>query len=49
VAVLIADTGYELYADCETVRDLDQLYAELGMADETLDEIPCMPLAIPSC
>lgn len=38
MAVLIADTGYELYADCETVRDLDQLYAELGMADETLDD-----------
>jgi hypothetical protein len=33
-AVLIADTGYELYAACETVRDLDQLYSELGMADE---------------
>ena len=35
MAVLIADTGYELYAACETVRDLDQLYLELGMADET--------------
>jgi hypothetical protein len=34
VAVLIADTGYELRAACETVRDLDQLYVELGMADE---------------
>jgi hypothetical protein len=34
VAVLIADTGYELYAACETVRDLDELYADLGMADE---------------
>jgi hypothetical protein len=38
VAVLIADTGYELYAACETVRDLDQLYAELGMADEVPDD-----------
>ena len=38
VAVLIADTGYELYAACETVRDLDQLYADLGMAYETLDD-----------
>jgi len=37
VAVLIADTGYELYAACETVKDLDQLYADLGMADETPD------------
>ena len=33
VAVLIADTGYELYAACETVRELDQLFLELGMAD----------------
>jgi hypothetical protein len=39
VAVLIADTGYELYAACETVRDLDQLYSDLGMADETQDDI----------
>jgi hypothetical protein len=35
VAVLIADTGYELYAACETVRDLDQLYSDLGMTGET--------------
>jgi hypothetical protein len=34
VAVVIVDTGYELYAACETVRDLDQLYVDLGMADE---------------
>jgi hypothetical protein len=38
-AVLIADTGYELYAACETVRDLDQLYSELGMAGETPDDV----------
>jgi len=31
VAVLIADTGYELYAACETMRDLDELYLKLGM------------------
>jgi hypothetical protein len=37
--VLIADTGYELYAACETITDLDQLYAELGMADETPDDV----------
>jgi hypothetical protein len=24
VAVIVADTGYELYAACETVKDLDQ-------------------------
>ena len=39
VAVLIADTGYELYAACETLRDLDQLYLELGMADEMPDNV----------
>jgi hypothetical protein len=38
VAVLIADTGYELYAACETVRNLDQLYAGLGMAEEAPDD-----------
>jgi hypothetical protein len=39
VAVLIADTGYELYAACETVRDLDLLYSDLGMDDETPDDV----------
>jgi hypothetical protein len=39
VAVIIADTEYELYAACETVRDLDQLYGDLGMADETPDDV----------
>ena len=39
VAVLIADTGYELYAACETVRDLDQLYSDLGMVDEIPDDV----------
>jgi hypothetical protein len=34
VAVLITDTGYELYAACVTVRDLDQLYVDLGMDEE---------------
>jgi hypothetical protein len=39
VAVLIADTGYELFAACESIRDLDELNAELGMADETPDDV----------
>jgi hypothetical protein len=39
VAVLIADTGYELYAACETIRDLDQLYSDLGIADDTPDDV----------
>jgi hypothetical protein len=38
VAVLIADTGYGLYAACETVKDSDQLYSDLGMEDETTDD-----------
>ena len=38
VAVLIADTGYELYAACETVKDLDELYSDLGMTDEIPDD-----------
>jgi hypothetical protein len=38
VAVLIADTGYELYAACENIKDLDQLYLNMGMADETTDD-----------
>lgn len=38
VAVLVADTGYEIYAACETMHDLDTLYVELGMADETPDD-----------
>jgi hypothetical protein len=39
VAVLIGDTGYELYAACENIRDLDVLYAELGMADEAPGDV----------
>ena len=38
VAVLLADTGYELYAACETVRDLDELYVDLGMEDEVPED-----------
>ena len=38
IAVLIADTGYELYAACETITDLDQLYSDLGLADEIPDD-----------
>ena len=36
-AVLIADTGYELYEACESMRDLNQLYADLGMAEQMSD------------
>jgi hypothetical protein len=46
VAVLIADTGYELYAACETMRDLDRLYAELGVTngdDQDAVRTVCQP------
>ena len=39
VAVLIADTGYELYAACENIKDLDQLYSDLDMPDATADDV----------
>jgi hypothetical protein len=39
VAVLIADTGYELYAACQTVKDLDQLYSDLGMDEQAADDV----------
>ncbi|MEZ5570929.1 MAG: hypothetical protein R3E64_02810 [Halioglobus sp.] len=38
VAVLVADTSYELYAACENIKDLDQLYADLGIEDETAED-----------
>ena len=34
VGVLVAGTAYELYEACESMKDLDELYAGLGMADE---------------
>jgi hypothetical protein len=37
--ILITDTAYELYAACETVKDLDQLYSDLGIADGTPDDV----------
>jgi hypothetical protein len=54
VAVLIAETGYELYAACETLRDLDRLYAELGVAaqtpEDTLESVcrPALPYPAPT-
>lgn len=39
VAVLIADTSYELYAACETARDMDQLYTELGMESQSANDV----------
>ena len=46
IGVLIADTGYELYAACETLRDINQLYIDLDIDDavaaEGLHEV-CSP------
>lgn len=39
IAVLIADTGYELYAACETITELDQLYVDLEMEGDTPDDV----------
>ena len=38
VAVLIADTSYELIAACQNLKDLDQLYSDLGMDEEIPDD-----------
>jgi hypothetical protein len=35
----MVDTGYELYAACETVTDLDQLYVDLGVEGESTDAV----------
>ena len=37
--LLIAGTSYELYAACESMDDLDELYSDLGMADEVPDDV----------
>lgn len=34
VAVIIADTGYEMYAACETMHDLEELYVSLGLPEQ---------------
>ena len=38
IGILIADTGYELYAACETLRDVNQLYLDLGVNDRVTDD-----------
>ena len=34
VGIPVAGTAYDLYEACESMRDLDELYAGLGMEDE---------------
>ena len=39
ISLLLAGTGYELYEACQSIQDLDQLYSDMGMADETPDDV----------
>jgi hypothetical protein len=39
VTLLIAGTSYELYEACNSLKDLDELYTGMGMADETPDDV----------
>ena len=39
ISVLVAATAYELYEACESMRDLDDLYAGLGMEDDVPGDV----------
>jgi hypothetical protein len=39
VTLLIAGTSYELYEACNSMKDLDELYSDMGMADETPNDV----------
>jgi len=39
VSLLITGTGYELYEACQSIKNLDQMYADMGMEDETPDDV----------
>ena len=49
IPILLAATAYEIKLACENLDDLDQLYSDMGMADETPDDVmhsvchPTMP------
>lgn len=38
VAAIIAGTGYELYAMCQTLNDLDTLYQDLGIGEQVPED-----------
>ena len=38
VAAIVAGTGYEIYAMCETLADLNRRYEELGLEEEVPDD-----------
>ena len=39
VGILVAGTAYELYEACESMKDLDELYAGLGMDEEVPGDV----------
>ena len=39
ITLLVAGTSYELYEACQSIQDLDLLYADMGMEDETPDDV----------
>ncbi len=39
ISVILAGTAYELYEACESMRDLEELYAGLGMDDSVPDDV----------
>jgi hypothetical protein len=39
ITLLVAGTGYELYEACNSIKDLDQLYSDMGMEDETPNDV----------
>ncbi len=39
IPILLAATAYEIKLACENLDDLDQLYLDMGMADETPDDV----------
>jgi hypothetical protein len=49
IPILLAATAYEIKLACENLDDLDQLYSDMGMEDETPDGVmhsichPTMP------
>jgi hypothetical protein len=39
ISVLIAGTVYELYEACEGLKELDQLYSDIGMPEQVPDDV----------
>ena len=39
IPILLAATAYEIKLACENLDDLDQLYSDMGIVDETPDDV----------